>query len=70
MDTVTESNMAIALAVSWVGGGAHTVWVENFEAINFCCFRGVSLDPRIFTLTWQFSYLVMALHFKPATLPQ
>jgi hypothetical protein len=23
-----------------------TVWVENFKAINFCCFRGVSLDPR------------------------
>jgi hypothetical protein len=23
-----------------------TVWVENFEVINFRCFRGVSLDPQ------------------------
>jgi hypothetical protein len=25
---------------------SHTLWVENFEAIHFHCFRGASLDPR------------------------
>jgi hypothetical protein len=28
----------------------YTVWVENFEAINFRCFCGVNLDPRILNL--------------------
>jgi hypothetical protein len=53
----------------------YTVWVENFEAINFHCFRGVSLDPRKLNPT-NFDLAVQLLshdtfkYFKPATLSQ
>jgi hypothetical protein len=49
MEDNTPSQAADVLAHTCgvpIWGGRATVWVENFEAINFRCFRGVSLDPQ------------------------